>query len=212
MIRGGRVRVNGTVVRDMGVTVEPERDRVELDGRRVTQAPRRWLALNKPPGVLCTRRDPGGGRTVFDLLDPPDPSLRYVGRLDRDTDGLLLLTNDGDRAHALTHPSSAVEREYVARVVGRPGPAVVARLREGVELADGFARPHAVRLERDAVRLVLTEGRNREVRRLLDAVGHPVRALTRVRFGPVRLGTLAEGEIRPLADAERDALHHILNP
>lgn len=211
LMEAGRVRINGEVVTTLGVRVDPERDAVEVDGRAVTVPPPRWVLLHKPEGVLTTRKDPHGRRTVYDLLPEELGDLRYVGRLDRDTEGLLLLTNQGEAIHRLLHPSWEVEREYEATVKGTPRAATVERLREGVELEDGPARADRVELLEPAddgarVRLVLREGRNREVRRLLAAVGHPVRRLARRRFGPVSLGPLPEGEWRELSDAEVRAL------
>lgn len=212
-IVAGRVRVNGRVVTELGSRVDPRADRVEVDGEPVVLPPTRWLLLNKPVGVLTTRDDPGGGATVYDHLPPDSDDLRYVGRLDRDTEGLLLMTNDGDVLNGLTHPRYEVEREYRAEVKGTPSPATLRELVRGVRLDDGPAR--AVRAwtprgEPDhCVRLVLTEGRNREVRRLLAAVGHPVTALRRERFGPVQLGGLAPGEWRELTDDEIRALERV---
>ena len=207
MIGQGRVAINGKRVTTPGARVLPGADTVSLDGRIVQPAPRRWIVFHKPTGVLCTRRDPHGGRTVYDLLPDRVAGLRYVGRLDRDTSGLLLLTNEGDLAAALAHPSGRIEREYLASVAGRITAGALKRLKRGVELEDGFARPRRVRrvaLGNDewAVRLVLTEGRKREVRRLLEAVGHPVSALVRTRFGPFRLGRLKAGNWRPAHSPE----------
>ena len=201
------MRVNGSVVRELGTQVDPIQDRVLVDRVLVQPGAVRWLLLNKPAGVLCTRRDPGGGPTVFDLMPDDDSSLRYVGRLDRDTEGLLLLTNDGDLAHALLHPSNEIAREYHVRVEGEPGDRELDILRRGVDLEDGVARAREVRRKRDGgLRLVLTEGRKREVRRMLKAVGHPVVELRRVRFGPLRLGDLAPGQMRELTEPEVVAL------
>lgn len=207
LIAEGRVAVNGTLVAQLGARVAPASDTVEVDGIVVRPAPRRWVVLHKPVGVLCTRRDPHGGRTVYDVLPSWGAGLRYVGRLDRDTSGLLLLTNDGDLAAALAHPRGRVEREYLARVAGRITGGAIARLRRGVELEDGFARPRRVRrvaLGRDewGVALVLTEGRKREVRRMFEAVGHSVSALVRTQFGPFRLGGLKAGGVRPAREDE----------
>ena len=213
----GRVRVNGRAVTTLGAQVDPERDVVEVDGRRVQMSPVRWIALHKPAGILTTRADPHaksqGWRTVYDLLPAEHAALRYVGRLDRDTEGLLLLSNDGELVHRLTHPSSGVEREYHAGVVGHPTAAVLRALTRSVELEDGPARAlRARRLEDDAeggaLALVLAEGRKREVRRLLEVVGHPVRWLRRVRFGPIRLGRLPRGGWSELAPEEVRALEH----
>jgi 23S rRNA pseudouridine2605 synthase len=212
MILRGRVRVNGEVVRTLGTRVRPGRDRVEVDGVPVESARTRWILFHKPPGILTTRTDPGGRSTVYDLLPKEARGLRYVGRLDRDTEGLLLLTNEGDALHRLTHPSGEVEREYEASVKGVPNAGVLRRMEEGVELEDGFARAHKVRLLRKTregavLSLVLLEGRKREVRRLLEAVQCPVLRLKRVRFGPVRLGALAAGAWRELNVDEIRALN-----
>ena len=210
----GRVRVNGTRVTTPGSRVRPGLDRVELDGKRVTVQPFRWIMLNKPRGTITTRRDPRGRRTVYRHLVPRDRVLRYVGRLDRETEGLLLFTNEGDVHHALTHPSSGIAREYRLAVEGRPARAALRSIETGVVLEDGVARAERVRVLEvpdtpagdTVLSLVLREGRQREVRRLLDAVGHPVRRLRRVRFGPVRLAGLRPGGWRELTGAEIDAL------
>lgn len=207
----GRVRVNGERAVTPGTKVDPARDRVELDGRPVRWDPPRWIVLNKPRGTVTTRKDPGGRPTVYDLLPADARSLRYVGRLDRETEGLLVFTNDGDAAHALLHPSSEVPREYRARVKGVPGAPALAAMARGVELADGPARAEGVRLIKETrdgalLGLVLREGRKREVRRLLEAVGHPVRRLRRVRFGPLKLGDLEPGRFRALSPEEVRAL------
>jgi 23S rRNA pseudouridine2605 synthase len=214
----GRVRVNGEVVTSFATRVDPERDVIEVDGRPVTARQRvRWIAFHKPADAITTRTDKHAGRTVYDILPAELRPLHYVGRLDKDTEGLLLLSNDGDVTHGLTHPSSEVEREYHAGVAGQPTQDVLARLTLGVELHDGPAR--AVRARRLAdepeggvLALVLAEGRNREVRRLLEAVGHPVRWLRRVRFGPIRLGDLPRGEWRELGEDEVDALREVAGP
>lgn len=206
----GRVRVNGHVVTELGTRIDPAADRVEVDGRPVDIPPPRWLALHKPAGYLTTRRDPGGRPTVYDLLPGRYRSLIYVGRLDRDSEGLLLLTNQGDVVHRLLHPRHGVERVYDVDVEGSVSEAALRRLRDGVRLEDGIARAQRVS-RRDtprpgSLRLTLTEGRKREVRRLLAAVGHPVRRLVRVRYGPVSLGELPPGAWRVLSDEETRAL------
>lgn len=210
----GRVRVNGAVVTELGVRVVPGRDVVEVDGERVhdaRQATATWVVFHKPVGVLTTRRDPRGGATVYDVLPKQLRRLKYVGRLDKDAEGLLLLTDDGDAAHRLTHPSGEVEREYWLEVAGNVGGSEVARLLAGVELGDGPARAHrASVLEAGPVTstmtIVLTEGRKREVRRMMSAIGHHVLRLKRVRFGPVRLRDLEAGAWRELRDEERERL------
>lgn len=214
LMRQGRVRVNGEVVTEMGSRVDPERDRVQVDGREVEISPPRWVLFHKPPGCLTTRSDPRGRTTVYDLLPSEMEPLKYVGRLDRNTEGLLLLTNRGEMIHALTHPSNEVGREYRALVRGRPSDDALLRLRKGVELEDGMARAEDVSVLRGdddgaLVRLVLREGRKREVRRLLKAVGHPVRRLKRVRFGSVELGELSRGEWRELTPEEVRGLREV---
>ncbi len=211
LILQGRVRVNGVVCTRLGTRVDPARDEVAVDGVVVRAERPRDIAFHKPVGVVTTRRDPRGRPTIFDHLPDELGTLKYVGRLDMDTSGLLLLSNRGDLIHRLTHPSWEVEREYAAEVVGSPSRSTVARLLEGVELDDGPARLRRFRREGTwadgaVVRVGLTEGRTREGRRLLEAVGHPVRRLKRVRFGPVHLGSLAPGEWRELDGRERRAL------
>jgi 23S rRNA pseudouridine2605 synthase len=197
------VRVNGDVVTELGTRVDPSKDKVEVDGRKVVAERPRWILFHKPAGALTTRRDARGRVTVYDLLPPDMKGLRYVGRLDLDTEGLLLLTNEGDLANRLTHPSGEVEREYHAGVVGFPEGGALQKLTRGVELEDGLARAASARTvarerEGSVISVVLLEGRKREVRRMLEAVGFPARWLTRVRFGPLKLGELPAGEWREL--------------
>ncbi len=211
LVRQGRVSVDGVVVTALGTKVDPDGQRVELDGEPVRMAGRRWIRFHKPRGVLTTARDPARRPTIYDRLPGECAQLRYLGRLDRDTEGLLLLTNDGDLANRLQHPRFGVEREYVARVQGVPGIETLKRLRSGVELADGWARPRSVKAGPPndgsaTLTLVLTEGRKREVRRLLSAVGHPVIRLKRVRFGPIELGALPYGEWEELGERSVRAL------
>ena len=211
LILQGRVRVNGDVTLALASKVVPGEDRVEVDGRLVTASKAKWVLVHKPPGEVTTRSDPQGRPTVYGLLPREMGELRYVGRLDQPTEGLLLLTNEGDLLHRLTHPKFQVEREYEAWVKGVPAGRTLRRLQEGVELEDGPARATRVRVVRPVrggalVALVLQEGRKREVRRLLEAVGHPVTRLARVRFGPIRLGELPAGEWRELTNKEIRAL------
>ncbi|MCL6450101.1 MAG: rRNA pseudouridine synthase [Acetobacteraceae bacterium] len=207
LIRQGRVRVNGVVVTRLGTRVDPEADRLEVDGRRVGPAPESvCIALYKPRGYLSTASDPRGRRTVLDLVPHGLGRLFPVGRLDRDSEGLLLLTNDGELAFSLTHPRHRAVRVYLAEVEGVPSEAALNALRRGVVLEDGPTAPCRVELVRDRgeaalLRLSLRQGRKRQVRRMLDSVGHPVLRLTRVQMGPVSLGGMRPGEWRWL-DAE----------
>jgi 23S rRNA pseudouridine2605 synthase len=206
LIVAGRVEVNGRPA-VLGATVDPVRDRITVDGQPVgAPVATQWIVLHKPAGFVTTRRDPEGRRTVFELV-ADRPGLTYVGRLDFMTEGVLLLTTDGDAAHRLTHPSSGVERTYVAVVRGQV-PDAVRAARRGVELEDGFVRPIDVQANpignrRWELEITLAEGRTREVRRLCEALGLDVERLVRVRFGPVRLGTLPIGQARPLTVTEQ---------
>jgi 23S rRNA pseudouridine2605 synthase len=207
LVRAGRVAVKGETVTDPACEVGPE-DAITLDGKPVTGTRDRVVyALNKPAGVVSTARDPQGRPTVVTLV-PQTERLYPVGRLDIDTTGLILLTNQGELAHRLTHPSFEVEKTYRA-LVG--GPAVEERalraLREGVELDDGRTAPARVqRVSADTIELTIHEGRKRQVKRMCEAVGHPVKRLERVRFGPLELGDLPRGRWRKLTDPEVDAL------
>jgi 23S rRNA pseudouridine2605 synthase len=210
VIAAGRVEINGRVA-TLGDRLDPAVDEVRVDGSRVNVDPDlRTFALHKPRGVTTTMRDPHAERDLSGFL-PRGARVFPVGRLDRDTEGLLLLTNDGSLAHRLTHPRYAIEKEYLAEVGRPPSRRQLARLRRGVELDDGPARAIDARSAggaagRGGVRLVMVEGRKREVRRMLDAVGLPVRRLVRVRVGPVRLGKLRPGDIRELEPEDVRAL------
>ena len=206
LIAAGRVRVNGEVAR-LGRRVDVERDRVEVDGAGVgVRDDLVHYLLNKPRGVVTTASDPQGRPTVVDLV-PGEPRVFPVGRLDADTEGLLVLTNDGELTHRLTHPSFGVEKEYLAEVEGVPSAASVRRLREGVVLDDGPTAPARVAaVPPRALRIVIHEGRNRQVRRMCEAVGHPVVRLVRTRIGPLADRGLAPGDWRPLTVAEVRAL------
>jgi 23S rRNA pseudouridine2605 synthase len=206
LIAAGRVRVNGEVAA-LGARADPETDRIEVDGAVLGIRPGLvHYLLNKPAGVVTTASDPRGRPTVVGLV-PAEPRVFPVGRLDADTEGLLLLTNDGELAHRLTHPSFGVDKEYVADVEGRPTRGALRRLREGVELEDGPTAPAKVSLVGDRLlRITIHEGRKRQVRRMCDAVGLPVRRLVRVRIGPIADRRLAPGEWRALEPDEVRAL------
>lgn len=209
LVATGRVKING-VVAITGQSVDPDNDVITVDGKPVIKPTGyHWLVLNKPAGVLTTKSDPRGRRTVFDLV-PDRPGLTYVGRLDYMTEGVLLLTTDGEAAHKLTHPSRELERTYVATVRG-DGPAAVRAGRDGIELEDGWMKPiqitaHNVSRGLWDLEVTITEGRNREIRRFCDALGLAVERLVRTRFGPVTLGDLPSGTSRPLSGRERDII------
>jgi 23S rRNA pseudouridine2605 synthase len=202
LIEDGRVTINGrTAV--LGARVRADRDEVAVDGTPVGVAPGLvHYLLNKPAGVVTTAEDTHGRPTVVELV-PSEPRVHPVGRLDLETEGLLLLTNDGTLTHRLTHPSYGVEKEYVAEVRGTPGRGALRRLREGVDLDDGPTAPaKASQLSPGVLRITIHEGRNRQIRRMCEAVGHPVLRLVRTRIGPLRDPHLAPGTWRPLTQDE----------
>ncbi|BAS27632.1 pseudouridine synthase [Limnochorda pilosa] len=211
IVRQGRVRVNGRVAA-LGERVDPGRDRIEVGGAPLSKPERLvYLLLHKPRGVVSTVRDRHAGRTVLDLVPHRETRLYPVGRLDRESEGLILLTNDGALAERLLHPRHQVPRRYHVWVKGRVGEAALRQLREGVPLEDGTTAPAQVKLVRAAegssrLEIVLREGRKRQVRRMAMAVGHPVTRLVRVAMGPLRLGSLQPGAVRPLTRSELDEL------
>jgi 23S rRNA pseudouridine2605 synthase len=211
LIAQGRVTVNGEVA-ELGVKVDPTADEVAVDGERVNVDPDRvYVLLNKPRGVVTTADDPQGRQTVLDLVSLPQ-RLFPVGRLDQDTEGLLLLTNDGELTQALTHPSFEVERVYVALVPGPVRKRQLAMLREGVQLDDGLAKPKRIRVleeerSKALLEIVMTEGRKREIRRMLGHLGFTVERLARVSYGGVELGDLRQGRWRFLSQQEIGLLH-----
>ena len=211
LIWDGLVTVNGEVAA-LGRRVDPEHDRIEVDGVPIGVRPGLvHYLLNKPRGVVTTASDPQGRQTVVQLV-PDDPRVFPVGRLDADTEGLLLLTNDGDLAHRLTHPSFGIEKEYIAEVVGTPTRGAIRRLREGVELEDGITAPATVALvEPTVLRIVIHEGRNRQIRRMCDAIGHPVVRLVRTRIGPLRDPSLRPGSWRALEVPEVRSLERAVS-
>ena len=213
LIARGRVEVNGAVVREQATRVDPARDVIRVDGARIPPERRHsYVVLNKPRGVLSAMEDDRGRRTLAEFVQRRGGErLFHVGRLDADTEGLILLTNDGEFAQRMSHPSYEVRKTYVAVVDGSLEHAVLARLRKGITLEDGPIQPDKVRiLARDPrqtmVEITLHSGRNRIVRRIFDAVGHPVRRLSRTAIGPIRLGTLKSGELRDLTSAELGSL------
>jgi len=211
MIAAGRVQVNGETVTEMGSKVDPDRDHIHVDGKPITvRQQHTYLMLNKPVGCISTVRDPKGRATVMDLVHT-DARLYPVGRLDMLSEGLLLLTDDGPLTQRLTHPSYEHEKQYRVWVDGTPSRRALQRLREGIELEDGFTRPAKVRLMRREsggawLRFVIHEGRNRQLRRMCRAVGHPVRRVIRVRVGPLTLGDLQPGKYRRLTRKEKSLL------
>lgn len=207
LIRQGRVKVNGQTITELGTKVVPGRDNISVDDRQISGAEvLLYYALNKPAGYVSTAADPQGRPTVLDLM-PSGARLYPVGRLDADTEGLLLMTNDGDFAYAVTHPKHLLEKEYRALVFGRPTPESLVRLRTGIVIEGRRTAPAEVEVvgregEATWLRIVIHEGRKRQIRRMAEAVGNPVVRLRRVRVGGIRLGQLPPGSHRPLTAAE----------
>ena len=210
LILEGRVEVDGRVVTELGTRIDPVTDLVAVDGIAVQLDPaKRYYMLNKPRGVVSSMRDEQGRPDLTSFTEELEERVFNVGRLDAETSGLLILTNDGDLAHVLAHPSFGVEKTYIAKVRGRVTPQVVQQLKRGVELDDGIIRADRARVlqqqgddRHSMVELTLHSGRNRIVRRMLDAVGHPVVELVRRSFGPLNLGTLRSGAMRELTKVE----------
>lgn len=211
LILAGRVEVDRQVVTRLGTSVDPAAAEIRLDGLPLPRPRPVCYAVHKPPGVVSTSRDPSGRPRVIDLVPAGETRLFTVGRLDLHSEGLILVTNDGELTNLLTHPRYAVEKTYRVVVAGRPGEQVLARLRRGVRLAEGTARVEQLRVksrrqESTVLEMVLREGRNREIRRILARVGHKVLRLVRIAVGPVRLGKLRPGEWRRVTRAEVAAL------
>ncbi|WP_404446863.1 rRNA pseudouridine synthase [Microbacterium marinum] len=208
----GRVRVNGRVVTELGTRIDPEVDEVDVDGTAIQLDPsKRYVMLNKPTGVVSSMKDDQGRPDLRRFTKGWPERLYNVGRLDAETSGLLILTNDGDLAHVLAHPSFGVTKVYIAKVEGRVSPQTIAALTRGVDLEDGPIAADRARLldsrgDTSLVELTLHSGRNRIVRRMMAAVGHPVIDLVRRQFGPLHLGTLPAGRARELTTVERGAL------
>ncbi|MBX7246061.1 MAG: rRNA pseudouridine synthase [Candidatus Sumerlaeaceae bacterium] len=215
LIAEGRVRINGALVTEMGTTINPATDEVRLNGA-VVRPPDSGLVyylLNKPRGYLVTASDQRGRRTIYEILGAIRERVVPVGRLDMDSEGLLLLTNDGELAHRLMHPSYRVEKEYEVVVRGSISTAAISRLRKGLPLDGKVTQPAKVQLlgkdpNGSRLRITITEGRKRQVRRMMDAVGHSVISLRRVREGALQLGSLLSGKCRPLEANEIELLKH----
>ncbi len=206
LILDGRVEVDGQVVDQLGVRVDPEKQKITLDGERLSLPKLQYFMLNKPAGVVSTAKDPAGRIRVIDLIKS-DARVYNVGRLDKSSEGLILVTNDGDLANSLTHPRFGVEKKYHVLIAGRPDPEKLKQLKRGIQLAEAQANVLSVRIRktmRDStwLEMVLAEGRNREIRRLLAKIGHKVMQLRRVAIGPLPLGELPVGAYRPLTDVE----------
>jgi len=211
LILAGRVEVDRQVVAELGTRVDPSRQEIRVDGEALHAQKLVYFAVHKPKGVVCTARDPAGRPRVTDLLPPNAPRAFCVGRLDLTSEGLILVTNDGELANGLTHPRHGVEKMYHVQVAGQVDLEVLKLLRRGMRLAEGFAQAKRVRIktrrkQSTILEMVLDEGRNREIRRLLARLGHKVQRLTRIAVGPLRLGELPSGAVRPLSRQEIRAL------
>ena len=212
LIAEGRVTVNGAVVRELGTRADPATDDIRCDGHPVRSEIKAYWLLYKPVGYVCSSSDPQGRPRAVDLIPPSSGRVYTVGRLDVGSEGLVLITNDGDFAHRVMHPRHEVSKTYAALVRGRPDRSVLTRLTQGVRLEDGPARADEAHVAGEAsggrawIELTLHEGRNREVRRLLDAVGYPVERLIRIRIGPIEDDHLRPGKCRPLTAGEIQSL------
>lgn len=215
LILEGKVRVNGEIVRVLGVKVNPEKDIVEVEGQVVKPKKKRYVALHKPKGYICTRSDEKGRKCVFDLLPPEWSNLYPVGRLDRGSEGLLFLTNDGEFAFRLTHPRFSVPKVYYVEVRGPFSPLLVEQMLKGVEDRGELLKAEKVKVlssssRRATLEITLTEGKNREIRRMMSTLGLRVERLVRTQIGPIRLGELPPGKWRVLTQAEVDALWKVV--
>ena len=214
IIKEGRVKVNGEVVTAMGVKVDPNNDEIEVDGKIITEEKKIYILLYKPEGYITTVDDPRGRKTVLDLIDDVKQRIYPVGRLDYDTSGLLLLTNDGDMTYVLTHPSYEIEKKYLVEAKGYIDDKNFKRLEEGVQLEDGLTAPAEVKVinrkkDKSKFTLSIHEGRNRQVRRMCKKIGHEVEKLKRSNFGPLNLNGLKAGEYRYLSSKEINKLHKL---
>jgi 23S rRNA pseudouridine2605 synthase len=211
LIREGRVEVDRKVVTELGTRVDPLQHEIRVDGETLLRPTLTYFAVNKPTGVVATARDPSGRMRVTDLMPPNTPRVFCVGRLDMASEGLIIVTNDGELANGLTHPRHGIEKVYHVQVAGQVAQEVLGQLHRGIHLAEGFAHVKHVRIktrgkQSTVLEMVLDEGRNREVRRLLARVGHKVQRLKRIAVGPVRLGDLPAGAVRPLTKKEVESL------
>lgn len=215
-IESGRVSVDGEIVTELGARVDPESQVILVDGERARMEPRRYFLLNKPPGFLCTNQDPAGRRRVIDLFPSEGQRLFTVGRLDENSEGLILVTNDGEMAQRLAHPRYRVARTYQVQVAGHPTREKLDELRKGIRFKEGVFRVSGLKpLKKQGkstfLELTLHEGQNREIRRMMARIGHKVMQLIRVRFGPLNLNKLKSGEYRRLTDWELKKLRDMLN-
>jgi 23S rRNA pseudouridine2605 synthase len=216
LILDGRVEIDRKLVTELGTRVDPHKQEIRIDGEVLHQAKPVYYAVHKPEGVVCTSRDPAGRPRVVDMLPPEGPRVYCVGRLDMSSEGLILVTNDGELANGLTHPRHGVEKIYHVQVDGQLDEEGLKKLRKGVHLAEGFARVKHVRVKSKRktgtlLEMVLDEGRNREIRRLFARIGHKVQRLTRIAVGPVRLGDLPSGAVRLLTKQEVTALRQAIS-
>ena len=215
LIVTGRVQIDGKTVTKLGTNVKPLEQKVTLDGEKLKLERKKYYLLNKPSGFLCTSKDPQGRRTVFDLFPEDGPRLFSVGRLDENTTGLLIVTNDGNLAQKLTHPKYRIHRLYKAQIAGHPPREVFTQLKEGLFFTEGKFQVYDIRpIKKQGrstwVEITMTEGQNREIRRLLARTGHKVMKLERIGFGPIRLGRVPLGEYRELRRDELGGLFQIL--
>ena len=216
LIRAGRITIDGVVVRELGTRVEPDQT-VCVDGQPVNTEKNVYWLVNKPRGYLCTNSDPGGRPRAIDLVPHVHQRVYAVGRLDEESEGLLLLTNDGDLANRVMHPRFGVHKTYLVQVAGKPTRDELQKLLKGVYLSDGFVRARSVKPVKKQgdstwLRIVLNEGKNREIRRMLARLGHKVMRLKRIALGPLDLGRLATGKSRPLTSLEMKLLRRASEP
>lgn len=216
MVLSGRVKVNGKIAESAGMIVDPEKDIIEVDGRRVELKTQKvYIMLHKPPGYLSTTVSDRGEPTIMDLIPIKHTRLYPVGRLDKDTEGLLIITNDGDLTYKLTHPKHNVDKVYLVWVIGRPSEESLDRLRSGIMLDDGMTAPAKVEVLKTlngvtCIKMTIHEGRKRQIKRMFSAIGHSVLRLKRIKLGPLEIGDLPSGKFRYLSEQEVTALKEYL--